>query len=443
MPTIKNNAIAYLDLAVSNANIKNIAKSSVSNLSKEMMGNAPPLIIPMSKFKREGDIAIESATQEAFWAQNQAGEKYRIKQNPPTRMMNTFHEVVSARVLNVIGFSCSPCTSWVPDHSGKIWVASPVVEGMDVGKFLLENGLKHCDQKSAKKYQNLVKSYEENERFIDTLKSTPAVERLLAKYPKGGVTELTDKDHEILQPLRDAYRENLKLQEKMYDFLPRPIKSELAKSLYMSEIVGEWDFLNHSLYNTLISAKDKDVSVRVVDRGVSGLVGFGGLPKRDNSELAMHPARIDDPYLKGGTSSIYPHHSIDARLGDLDLTRPSKTNGLIGSIPRSSVYAFVLKDVVKNEADGYKSSPAEFLDVALHLKHLDDGVIQDFFNDLAIHLENHSSPEIRKLASPEVTGVSNIRDLGFIYTQRISLLIERANQNNELDRWERSNPITS
>ena len=80
--------------------------------------------------------ADASATQSAYYAQL-GGIDYRVKLNPPDRLTNSFHEVLSARLLNDIGLRFNPASAWVIDNSS-LWVASRVIPGaLDVGPYVL------------------------------------------------------------------------------------------------------------------------------------------------------------------------------------------------------------------------------------------------------------------------------------------------------------------
>lgn len=421
-----------------------------------------PLVLDASQFSRQGanQAADSTATQSAYFA-TLNGVDYRLKLNPPDRLTNTFHEVLSARLLNDIGLKFNPSSAWVTD-GGALWVASRVIPGArDVGPFLLDAAKtlvnKGGDHPALAGH---LERYAQLERQAATLANSEALAPLLRQHKKGGFDQLSADEHTALQPLRDTHRQMLREQESLLDHLPQgaALRSSLLMAAYAGEVVGEWDFLNHARFNTMVHDDGLGgLRVQTVDRGVSGLVGFGGQLKSNNSSAANQPARIDDPYAtQAATDQPGAHYLLDhfARK-DLAFEHTSPSFGLIGAIPRSASSAFIFRDVIRAERDnlhlgsgpGGRAArvapagvPEEALQVAWLLKHrAQPDQIAASIGAACTECRNH--PVTRNLLTRPVMGAHDETDLARMYSDRIGGIVARAEQGGTLARWADKNPV--
>jgi hypothetical protein len=396
----------------------------------------PPVIRMLGEFTPDtrpatAPVPVTSATQEAFWAHDASGQRYRLKRNPPERLLNTFHEVMSARLLHTVGLPVSPPTSWVLGPCGAIWIASPVVKGAkDLGLFLIEEGGKHVGLSQKIKYQHLLSQYEHCKVETNALRESPSMQGVLGAYQKGAFNRITDAHHQVLQPLRDHERQLLQLQDKMFALLPPKFHSALLSAAFASEVVGEWDFLNHARFNTVVAVdKHGEVNVQTVDRGVSGLVGFSGKLKSDNDQEVRVPALVDDPYAghqKSALQSHSPYGSIDRRMGDLDFTQVPRSFGQIGALPRAGPMAFLFKQTIIAEREGLAPAPQEALEVAKQLKSINPALIFNCVQQAYDDAQKHQHVALKNLFSPAGTGVSDAEELAALYQARINAIIARS-----------------
>ena len=395
--------------------------------------------------------ADASATQSAYFAQLD-GVAYRLKLNPPDRLANSFHEVLSARLLNDIGLRFNPASAWVVDKSA-LWVASQVIPGaLDVGPYVMAAAAEQIRKPGLVTAMITMEMthYKALERGAAALRASDKIRPLLEQFPKGGFDSLSPADHQALQPLRDASRQMLQAQERIMDLLPQgpALRSNLLMASYAGEVVAEWDFLNHNRFNTMVHEQAGRIRVQTVDRGVSGLVGFGGGLKRDGAHQANQPARISDPYAstEGAGAPYLPAHFSPR---DMDFATPSASVGLIGDVPRSASSAFIFRDVIPNERENLQADtgpgprqlvvspaglPTEAMQVAWLLKHnAKPHQIRD--SVAAVFEECRKSPVTRAMLQPSVTGAQDADALAAVYSKRIANIVERAEQGDALNRW--------
>jgi len=377
-----------------------------------------------------------TSTQEAFMALDALGNAYRLKINPPNRQINTFHEVISSRILHELGLPFSPLTSWVIDKNNQVWIASPIVpDAKDIGPFLIDEGIKYVESSDKEKYERLISDYKKQKANSAELRKSPVVKEVLETYKKGEFDKVSDAHHAILQPLRDSERKALNKQDKMFELLPSKFHSAVLTAAFASEVVGEWDFLNHARYNTMIVVnEDGNVNVQTVDRGVSGLVGFAGKLKSNNKNESLIPALVDDPYsghLKDNIGSYSPNSSISDKMGDLDFTKISRSFGQIGSIPRSSSMAFVFKPIIKAERENQNYCPVEARDIAEYLKRVEPSKISKLIEHAYEEVERENLTELKDfflMSSIETDKKSKLADM---YNLRIKAIIERAERSTK------------
>ncbi|KAF1035357.1 MAG: hypothetical protein GAK35_04210 [Herbaspirillum frisingense] len=425
-------------------------------------GRAAPHVTPVlaeaGQFMRSSgtQAAGAGATQSAYFAELD-GVAYRVKLNPPDRLTNTFHEVLSARLLNDIGLHVNPPSAWVVDE-GEIWVASRVIpNARDLGPYLLHAAGEQATRpgKPGREAGEALARYRELDGLKQSLSASDAIRPLLEKYRKGGFDQLTASEHAALQPLRDVARHMLQVQEQILDLLPqgRALRSSLLTAAYAGEVVGEWDFLNDLRFNTMVYQDEAGgIHVQTVDRGVSGPVGFGGELKEKCEERANQPAKISDPYASANAAESFYLPGMFSRR-DMDFRKPSPSAGLIGSIPRSASSAFIFKDVIRNEREhlvlqpdtGSKARlapqgmPEEALQVAWLLKHRADPQMVARSIAAACN-ECRRHPATRAMLRPEVMGAADARALAALYNARIQAIIARAEEGGALNRWANRNP---
>lgn len=413
---------------------------------------APEPIQPLDDFRIVGAAASAAATQDAFWATGPDERVYRLKRYPPERAGNTCHEFLSAYILHALGLPYSPqlllasAPAAAGAAAGELWLASPLIAGSkDVGPFLVEDGLAHVAPEYAAAYARELGRHGRAAAAAAAERQRPEVQALLQRYPKGGFAALTLPQHELLQPLRRHERAALRCQDRMLELLPPGYRSALRYAFYASEVVGEWDFWNHRRYNTVIGLDGRGGQPRAstVDRGVSGLIGFGGRFKRDSLAAANQPARIDDPYAEVPTprcpGGYRPANVVPA---DLDFTRVAPSFGLIGAIPRGAVSAPLLREVVRNERElqGDRAGPGlrppdEALEIAARLAALPPGHLRQHLEALFAIAAAHPDAAVRRLFTPAVSGVSGAVELARLYEARLRAIVARAERNGELARW--------
>ncbi len=150
---------------------------------------------------------------------------------------------------------------------------------------------------------------------------------------------------------------------KIYDLLPESIRSKFDIAYYNSQWIGNWDFLNFSLYNVGITYRSQAVRdedkfrVTMIDAGNAGIIGFGGLPK----ELSLHRANTaaklppkNPQFLQNADydPELKPTQQILERDAQFS-TVPSSVVGL-SSIPRNVPFAKMLKRQVGLEFQEYE-----------------------------------------------------------------------------------------
>ncbi|EJM97634.1 hypothetical protein [Herbaspirillum sp. YR522] len=359
---------------------------------------------------------------------------------------------MSARLLNDIGLRFNPASAWVVDKSS-LWVASRVIPGaLDVGPYVLAAATEQARKPGivAAMITMELTRYNELKDKVAALRASDPIRPLLEQFPKGGFERLSPADHQALQPLRDASRQMLQLQERMIDLLPQgaALRSNLLMASYAGEVVAEWDFLNQDRFNTMVCEQAGRISVQTVDRGVSGPVGFGGGFMRDSAHQANQPARVSDPYaITEGAGAPYPSALFSPR--DMDFATASPSVGLIGDVPRSASSAFIFRDVVPNERENLQADtgpgprqvlvspagqPTEAMQVAWLLKH-NAKPHQVSESIAAVFDECRKHPVTRAMLHPSVTGAEDADALAAIYSKRIGSIIERAEQGDALNRW--------
>jgi hypothetical protein len=396
-----------------------------------------------------------ASTQAAHYRADADGNRYRLKFNA-NRPNVTFHEIFASQLLNAIGFSCAPKAALVGHSVGKlgagpndVWIASPELKGFeDVGRFLIESGAKHVAHSLEGAYRKHVARHSEALAEADAQLARPAVKALMDGYKKGGVDTLTAGQHADLQPLRDSYRHALQAQDKMFDLLPPAFRRELLSACYASEIVGNWDFMNHERANTGFTVKeDGTVRAHTVDFGNSGPIGFGGKLKSESLAAARQPARIDDPHLHvpGPLAPAgYAQDNLDER--DVQFETVSPTFGLVGQLPRSAVLAPFLAPILHQERDSdpsgalSRAAPDEALEVAWHLSKLPSGSVSQFAKTMFEQGKAHADGAIAQLFSSATTAFRDSDALAQAYQQRIDGIIDRAMRGDQLQRWASRNP---
>jgi hypothetical protein len=352
------------------------------------------LIIDSADLKPVSESGAQegASTQAARYMIDREGNRYRLKCNA-NRPGVTFHEVFAAQMLNAMGFSCAPAASFVSDSARKlgpeasdVWVASPQVPDFkDLGAFLVKSGKEHVPPEQRSVYEQHLGSYNKACNEAQRLLAKGPAAELMKGYRKGGVDELDARQHTVLQPLRDCYRNALQAQERMWSLLPPSFHDELLRAFYTSEIVGNWDFLNHDRANTGFAIEDGAVKAYTVDFGNSGPIGFGGKGKRDSLVAANQPARKDDPYLRI-PDGVLPGGYMQSNLNDADIDTQavSHTFGAAGQIPRSAVSAHMLAPVIVQERgrsagdEPLGTAPAQALEIAWHLASLPKNLIRQF-----------------------------------------------------------------
>jgi hypothetical protein len=403
-----------------------------------------PLSIPLHRLEPvanpQGSSEGASTQRSSFFRDVASGGIYRLKLNQ-NRPANTLHEVFCAHLIAAMGFECAPRTLFIAegsDDANNVRIGSPLVEGfLDLGEFLLERGVDHVPSAAEQdRYQQFLRAYAQEQ---ETIKGHVArLHDLLSAYPKGGYDRLSPAEHGRLQPLRDAYRRQIERQQGMLDLLPTPFHQTLRHAFYVSEIVGNWDFLNHDFANTGFVVGAKGVRVHTVDFGNAGAMGFGGLSKQANGRHPNVPARIDDPYgrIPGGVIGYQPQLHADKECAPLGV-RPL-TFGAIGQIPRSMVFAHLHADVVSGEREASgQHPPAEALAIAYRLKFLDHDFSRQFITRFFETVRANPDRAIRALADcAHVSEAELIRGL----EGRIRDIVQRAQAHGELARWERKHP---
>jgi hypothetical protein len=390
-----------------------------------------------------------ASTQAAQYMTDREGNRYRLKCNAD-RPNVTFHEVFAAQMLNVMGFSGVPAARFVSDYTdkedrsaGEVWIASPQVEGFtDLGPFLVGSGKQYVSENQKTAYQQHLDAYHAAQgRARQILSGEGPAAQLMKGYRKGGVSELDETQHAALQPLRDEYRAGLQAQERMLALLPPQFHDALLRAFYTSEVVGNWDFLNHDRANTGFSIQGGMVRSHTVDFGNSGPIGFGGKTKPASIATARQPARKDDPYLRATT---YPHETLS--MADVETRAVSRTYGAVGQIPRSAVSAHILAPAIVQERERNSvdepidTAPPQALEVAWHLKSLPSVLVRQFAAAFFDKGSNHADPAIRALFSPQTTGFANSEALAEEYEARVKDIVDRAQKGGQLRRWVTRNP---
>ncbi len=453
VPSVKSSVDA-LDLA----HPKKTKASSTTVEPRHDETKLKNLIIDFTDFEAVDQGAGKEGASSQAARYMKIGEKgYRLKRNE-NRPNVTFHEVFAARLLNTMGFANAPSTSFVSDAAGKpdrnandVWIASPQVSGFkDLGSFLAESGKKYVSEDQKDAYQKHLDAYHRS--HIDAknlLEGEGPIAKQMSGYKKGGVEKLDDAQHAELQPLRDHYRAALQAQEQMLDLLPPSFHDELLRSFYTSEIVGNWDFLNHDRANTGFAIDKGTAKAHTVDFGNSGPIGFGGKTKPESLTAANQPARIDDPYLQKITNRNQLTWYIQGKLHkpDVEMTAVSRTFGAVGQLPRSSVSAHLLAPVIVQERErgpedkgGLHAAPSQALEVAWQLKNLPPDIIGQFANTFFEQGRNHKDPAIKELFSLKITGYADGNALAREYQSRVNQIVSRAEQGGQLLRWVERNP---
>lgn len=395
-----------------------------------------------------------ASTQAAHYRADADGKRYRLKCNA-NRPGVTFHEVFASRLLDAIGFSCAPKAALVSHSAGKlgaapgdVWIASPELRGFeDVGPFLVRSGIAHVDPSSKAAYQTHVATHQGAIGQAHALLEEPAVKALMHGYSKGGIDKLDARQHADLQPLRDCYRRALQAQDRMFELLPAAFRRELLRAFYASEIVANWDFLNHERANTGFTVRDGSVRAHTVDFGNSGPIGFGGKLKAESLAAARQPARIDDPHLHAG-APLAPTGYLCSHLDERDVqfTTVSRSFALVGQLPRSAVFARFLAAVIRLERDSdasvrvSRAAPDEALEVAWHLSKLPRGCVSRFARQFFEQGRAHADRAIAALFDPATTAFRDSDALAQAYQQRIDGIVDRAMRGDQLRRWATRNP---
>jgi hypothetical protein len=413
----------------------------------------------------EANSATEGAsTQASQFRADPEGKRYRLKFNAG-RPQVTFHEIFAGQLLNAMGFSHAPKATLVSDAAGKlgeapevVWIASPELKGFqDTGTFLVKSGENCVEAALQANYQLHLQTYHQAKGDAAKQLERPEVAALLARYKKGGFDKLTPQEHTVLQPLRDCYRRALHAQDKMYDLLPPEFHRQLLHAFYTSEIIGNWDFMNHERANTGFTVENGKVVVHTVDYGNSGPIGFGGKFKEQSGAAANQAARIDEPYAQipdnlapGGYTqdNLGTRGSPESHFGERDLsfTTVSDTFGQIGQIPRTAVLGHMLAPALAAElgrgipGEPRATPPDAALEVAWQLAQLPRGHIKQFAAQMYAQGLAHPDSAVRDLFSSKTTGFADTDALADAYQQRIDGIVARAMQDGHLQRWAERNP---
>jgi hypothetical protein len=231
----------------------------------------------------------------------------------------------------------------------------------------------------------------------------------------------------------------------------------LLHAFYTSEIIGNWDVMNHERANTGFTVENGEVRAHTVDYGNSGPIGFGGKFKEESGAAANQAARIDEPYSQVPDAlapsgyrqdNLGTRGSPESRFGkrDLSFTTVSDSFGQIGQIPRTAVLGHMLAPALAAElgrgipGEPRATAPDAALEVAWQLTQLPRGHIKQFAAQMYAQGQAHPDSAVRKLFSPETTGFADSDALADAYQQRIDGIVARAMQDGQLQRWAERNP---
>lgn len=396
--------------------------------------------------------AVEGASsQAADHSLGPDGQHYRVKHNAG-RAAVTFHEVFAGRLSEALGFNHAPRASLIahrPDSNGRaegVRIASSLVVGFrDLGQFLQRDGLSHVPANLKQAYATRLAEHQAAQGAVQAALAEPDVKALLQKHPKGGFSKLGPAEHRTMQALRDAHRRALQAEDQMLELLPSEFRSQLLHAFYASEVLGNWDFMNHERANTGFAFENGKPRCFTVDYGNSGPIGFGGRRTEDSLACANEPARIDDPYAGAvERSGAQPYMQGLLRAEDVANTAVSKTFSSLGQLPRSTVFADLLGATVvaeREHADGLKRRPPdEALEVAWRLQHLPADTVKNFARAFYAQGEKSDDPAIRELFESRTTGFAGPDALAAMYQSRIDAIVARANQDGVLASWAQRNP---
>lgn len=388
-----------------------------------------------------------NSSHAALWARDSLGHQYRVKINHYGRQA-TLHEVLSSSVLQLLGCPDTPNLKFVTDNPpgmSPVAIASKVIPGFsDWGDFLIESGVNYVAGPTRERYQAALGDHDRARRqAVQLRRSDPALDQLLNTRRKSTFAELTPAEQASLVSYRRALRDALRAQDTMLSLLPAAFHQSLVRALYVGEIVGNWDFSNQARANTgFIIAPSGELKGAVsVDLGNSGLNGFKGRSKANSAAWAPIPASIDDPYLRMD-DTLHPQAALaaGARLPQqaLDFTQVSPSFGLVGFLPRSSVFAGVMREVIQQQNFDPHHAPDAACEVAFRLVQLPAHALRVHFNQEWQAGLAHPDPAVRTM----FLSAGDPHTLSEQWAQRFDAIIHRAGK-DAVTRWAEKHDATA
>ncbi|MBC7414191.1 MAG: hypothetical protein H7327_04570 [Herminiimonas sp.] len=424
---------------------------------------------------QENGVRTEGASSHvASFVRDADGNQYRIKHNHHGALA-VWHEVLSARAYKLLGYSYAPEVKFstslkktASENQTGVAIASRMVDGFrDWGSFLLDRKvvLKYVPAKNTELYEALLKAHKEISNSKSDLEKNIGT---LLKDPKRDFNILSKTENEQLAPVRTYAHRSLKIQDQMLSLLPDEFRDVLIEALYASEAVGNWDFANHERANAgfVIDRKGKLVGATAIDFGNSGLNGFTGKIKDQSEESIVRPARIDDPFLiPRSTASVTAMSGNDPQDGPIPRYMPglvldkksvtaftvvSPSAGLIGSMPRSSSFANLMSEVIRDERDFYSDlapregesgiKPPSMLKTAFRLSLIEEKDLYALFNASREACINNPDPGIKKMMALVNFEDDALNALSRMYFTRFSNIVRRSGT-VAIEAWADKHPL--
>ena len=360
-----------------------------------------------------------------------AGNHYRVKSNKYGGAATT-QEVLSASVLSLLGFPHTPEARLVTGFQDaaaepKLRIASKMIPGFrDWGVFLERDAAAFFPEVSEARaaYEAALAKFNSAEADKHRLlQDNPAMSVALSRDAKRALKTVAGSDQwlEPLRQYRDARFAQARAQDTMLSLLPESFKDALVRAFYVSEVVANWDFVNHERANTgwvipegaSLNEMSGPLVAVSVDFGNSGLNGFKGQDKAGSAHEMARAARFDDPY------QAFEKLKLRSISGSASFENISASFGMVGFLPRSSVYAKLLESVIADEArSGSPCPPAAAIEVAYRLSRLPHGTIAKHVDAFFDAGSQHPQQWIRDIFQAD-------HGMGEVWQRRCDAILQR------------------
>lgn len=283
-----------------------------------------------------GSAGAASHTRRAAMM-NLGGHTWRVKQIAygPRSAAN---EVLNTRVMALTGIA-TPQTDLARQDGQVSSVASRLIPGFtDLGDFLLNAEVvrplieQEHGAAGAARYDLLCARFRA---------ASAAVDEMSRGIPPGRGYHYPGKD-----ALRKQNALRLQARKDIFQLLPERLRRETEKAQFLSQLIGDYDFVNFEAFNAGFVLPSLEPAV--LDQGNAGIAGFkGGQKVPQNVALADAPAKDSDPYIP---------NTLRAHEFGFGTELPASRTGA-GAIARAVPVAAFLADAIRADTETAERDP--------------------------------------------------------------------------------------